>query len=1189
MRLRRLEMQGFKSFPDKTVLNFGNGFTAVVGPNGSGKSNISDAVRWVLGEQSSKTLRGSKMEDVIFDGTEKRKSQGYARVSLVFDNSDRTLPFEVDEVTVTRKYYRSGDSEYIINQEQVRLKDLQQLFMDTGLGKDGYSLVGQGKIAEIVSAKSSERREIFEEAAGIAKFRYRKNEAERKLTQAEDNLLRLRDILNELDGRLEPLRIQSEKAARFLELSDRKKSLEITIWLARLDRAGETLRTQEKEYAEVCRDYRELADGIAETEQKLERGYQLSQQLRDEIEQMRQEHTDLETARASRTADAAVRENDIRHHEEAIERLNGLLSDSQAAGMLLQQEEAALDEKQAELSAACAALEEQISAAEEGMLRLHTQSEKESERVRSLSEELNQTMLAASSLQAEQLAAEQAGQEAEAQRVRWEATLRDTESQLSQIEAELQDTDALLGELTAKKQGLQNSGQGYELKLTAREQAAEKLREQAEHIAWQEKEKRQRITLLTDLENRMEGFAQSVKSVLQAAKTGELRGIHGTVSQLIRAEDDYALAVETALGGALQHIVVENEAAAKSAIRLLKEEKKGRATFLPLTTMRSRGKAKNYSSRSGFVAMADTLVQTDDVYRPLMSSLLGHILVAEDLNAATEIARAEKYQVKIVTLDGQVIHAGGSFTGGSPGRQTGVLSRKNEIEALEREAARLAEENAAAEHKAKTAAEEVLRLRAEWDALQAEERTVQEDIIRAEGEQKRLCEQRELLSAQREQCRENRKREAERVSAAEQTVQEIEQARTASEQKRLELEESLRTLDQSQQELEKQRGEAADLLSSLRVQQVEQAKDGERLAAEREALTARLSDAASRRESWETEREAICTLIRSIRTELDSFAKEEQRDKEQAQLLLDRMEEHTKRLGALEQETVSLREQDKAASSKREELSREMVRLEEQKARQQQIYDELIGRLWEEYQLTRSEADALRIETEQPLKLQSELSAVRASIKALGNVNVAAIEEYREVSERYAFLSAQVADVEHSRNELNRLIHDLTKNMCDLFTDSFVRINRNFGEIFADLFGGGKASLELTDPENVLESGIEIHVQPPGKIIRHLSSLSGGEQSFVAIAIYFAILRVRPAPFCVLDEIEAALDDVNVVKFAGYLRQMCKDTQFIVITHRRGTMEEADVLYGVTMQEEGVSRLLTLPIREMASRVLQQA
>ncbi len=1189
MRLKGLEMQGFKSFPDKTVLNFGNGFTAVVGPNGSGKSNISDAVRWVLGEQSSKTLRGSKMEDVIFDGTEKRKPQGYARVSLIFDNSDRTLPIEKDEVTVTRKYYRSGDSEYIINQEPVRLKDLCQLFMDTGLGKGGYSLVGQGKISEIISAKSNERRTIFEEAAGIAKFRDRKNEAERKLAQAEDNLLRLRDILNELDGRLEPLRIQSEKAARFLELSDRRKSLEITIWMAQLDRARLTLESQTEEYAQVCREYQELADAMAETEQKLERGYQLSHTLREEIEQMREEKAALETARASRAADSAVRQNDIRHHEEAIERLSGLLSDSQAAGMLLQQEEAALDEKQSALAAACAELEERISAAEESLLRIHSQSEEESGRVNALSEELNRTMLAASALQAEQLAAEQAGGEAKEQRARWEQTLTDAMSQIAQTERELSEADTLLTKLTAEKQALFNSSQGYKLKLSAREQAAEKLRGQADRIAWQEKEKRQRITLLTDLENRMEGFAQSVKSVLQASKTGELRGILGTVSQLIRAEDEYALAVETALGGALQHIVVENETAAKAAIRLLKEEKKGRATFLPLTTMRPRGKNRHYSSRSGFVAMADTLVKTDDRYRPLISSLLGHILVAEDLNAAAEIARAEKYQVKIVTLDGQVIHAGGSFTGGSPGKQTGVLSRKNEIEALEREASRLAEETAEAEQKAHAAQEEVQRLTAEWDALQSEERTVQEDMIRAEGEKRRLTEQLELLSGQEAQCRESALRAAERVTAAEQTVNQVAQARAASDQARQELEASLSRLDQAQQALEQKRTEATELISALRVEQVERQKDGERLSAEREALTARLSDAASQREGWETEREAVYGLIRSIRAELSAFEQEEKRDNELAQALGDRMQLHAEKLGALEQETVLLREQDKGASEKREALSREMVRLEEQKTRQQQTYDSLIDRLWEEYQLTKSEAEALRIETEQPLKLQSELSSVRASIKALGNVNVAAIEEYREVSERHTFLSAQVADVEHSRSELNRLIHDLTQNMCDLFTDSFTRINRHFGEIFADLFGGGKASLELTDPENVLESGIEIHVQPPGKIIRHLSSLSGGEQSFVAIAIYFAILRVRPAPFCVLDEIEAALDDVNVVKFAGYLRQMCKDTQFIVITHRRGTMEEADILYGVTMQEEGVSRLLTLPVQEIASRFLQQA
>ncbi len=1184
MRLKELEMHGFKSFPDKTVLQFDHGFTAVVGPNGSGKSNISDAVRWVLGEQSSKTLRGSKMEDVIFTGTQKRKSLGYARVSLTFDNSDRSLPYDEDTVTVTRKYYRSGDSEYSVNQKPVRLKDVQQMFMDTGLGKDGYSVVGQGKISEIVSAKSAERREIFEEAAGIAKFRYRKNEAERSLRNAEENLLRLTDILNELESRVEPLRKQSEKAEEFLRLSEEKRSLEITLWMLQLDKAKEMLRKQEEQYALSKREYGELSDAIEETEQKLERNYKNAQALKEGTERLRQQKAEVESARATRAADRAVLENDISHHRQSIEKLDENLSDAAAAGQKLEQEEAELEARRQALTESTAMLAEEIAQIESVILHLHSKSEEDSSRTATLTEQLNQCAVNAANFGAVQLAEEAAAKEQGEQLRRLDEELAAFKQQETNLHTELDEAHSLHQQLNEKKQALHNSAEGYRLKLESKQQNTSRLQSAAADLEWQLKEKHQRAALLADLEQSMEGFAHSVKFVMKAAQTGALRGIFGTVAQLISVDSKYALAVETALGGAMQNLVVENEAAAKAAIRYLKEHNAGRATFLPLTTVRRRF-SKTYSGNDiGFIAMANELVQTDAAYRSMIDSLLGNIVVAEDLNSASEIAKSQRYQIKVVTLDGQVINAGGSFTGGSRAKNTGILSRKNERALLEEQAKELEQKLSASKEKAAAANDELQRLQAEYTAIQGEEQTVGEDIIRTEGETRRLDEQLAVLLRQIEQCetskQEVKQKQTDHLAEAKQSAAQMEECKKQQENLQAQLQEA----DAAQQAVQTERDQTAEHLSELRIRQTELQKDEERLNADRDALTQRLSDAASQKNSWESERTALYALIASIRNQLSGFDLQDKQAVAQIDALGCAIEEQAHKVLTLEGEATSLREESKQTTARREVVSREMVRLEEQTAQQQSTYDSIIGKLWEEYQLTRSEADALRVTTDHPEQLQSKVSTLRSRIKALGSVNVAAIEEYKEVSERHRFLSAQVADVERSKQELNRLIRELTHSMTDLFTDSFHQINRHFGEIFSDLFGGGTASLSLTDPENVLESGIDIHVQPPGKIIRNLSALSGGEQSFVAIAIYFAILRVRPAPFCVLDEIEAALDDVNVNKFAEYLRQMCGNTQFIVITHRRGTMEAADVLYGVTMQEEGVSRLLTLPVSELASR-----
>ncbi|WP_071427174.1 chromosome segregation protein SMC [Merdimmobilis hominis] len=1183
MQLKVLEIQGFKSFPDRTRLTFGPGITAVVGPNGSGKSNISDAVRWVLGEQSSRTLRGAKMEDVIFGGTQTRRSQGYAFVSLTIDNRDRALPMEEDEVTVSRKLYRSGESEYRIGSAQVRLRDVYELFLDTGLGRDGYSVIGQGKIAEIVSAKDSDRREIFEEAAGIAKFRFRRTEAERRLAAARENLDRLRDILGELERRVEPLRQESEKAKEFLVLAGEKKTLEISLWMDNLRKARALIRAEEDKILVEQSRRKELDGEIAGVEAEIAALYQKMQEASVKAEEARSQVKSREEAAAARTAEIAVCENNREHNQQAQREIAAQLEESGQAGAESEQAIAALESLMQEKSAALDALRQEgealgrelAASQEEG-----TAIQREIDRQRALRDAV---YLDVSKAGAEKDASASLLEEARA-RIE-EGARQDFASLLAEVEAQLAQAKEDLTALEEEASGLENTGKGYRLRLERKAAKREELLAQRQKWEDQLREKSQRARLLEDLENSMEGFAQSVKYIVKQGKKGLLQGIVGPVFQLIAAKGEHALAIETALGGAMQNIVAEDEEAAKAAIRQLSRDRAGRATFLPRTSVKgNRLDVRSLSRQAGFVGLAADLVTYDPRFEGVVAWLLGRVVVAEDLDAAVAIAKGARYQFRVVSLDGQVVNAGGSLTGGSTAKSAGALSRRTEIETLTQEVSALNAKIGELEKKLLAAQGEIGRDQAELTALESRKKTLSEDAIRLESRLQRLTQRRQELREARDFAQGETQRLSARAKELEGQNQAahrlLEELTARLSEVEIQLETALLRKEKHQGLL----GELQDRLSKNSLSALAAEKDVEQLSGRRDQLRQQRENQASRGQELTARAEALVGENAAIGKKIEELKSQRAHSQRQAEEFRGNILGLMAQRESWEGETTQLRGREKELSAKREDSARSLARLEEHRLNLQGSYDSVIQRLWDEYEVTRTEAEALAQPVKDLSAAQHRLQELKGKIKALGSVNLGALEEYEEVSGRYRALKGQVEDVTQSEAELSRQIGSLTREMREIFAASFQKIADQFSKVFTELFGGGRASLSLTG-EDVLECGIEIAVQPPGKVIKNLSALSGGEQAFVAIAIYFAILTVNPAPFCLLDEIEAALDDVNVDKFARYLRRLCGKTQFIAITHRRGTMEEADVLYGVTMQEEGVSKLLELKVSELESKL----
>ncbi len=1190
MYLRSLELQGFKSFPDKTRLEFNKGISAVVGPNGSGKSNISDAVKWVLGEKSNKSLRGEKMTDLIFSGSASRPKAAFAQVTLVLDNADRSLRNDSDLVEVSRKIYRSsGESEYMINGADVRHMDVMELFMDTGLGKDGYSVIGQGRIEDIISSKSTERRSIFEEAAGISGFRSRKNEAEQNLLKAEDNIDRLNDILSELQSRIGPLQKQCEKAKRFRELDDEKRRLEISVWVNRADKYLAAAQEYDEKLGLLDSQYSQISQELDKLENDIEDSFAESARKAEHIDSLKGEIHAVELENSQADASVAVLENDISHAKKDIERLRDEIEQTKNSGYFLEKEVQRLNERLDKANRDIEIVGEEIAAAEKSFDGLDSESDESDKELADANSLINDLYRKRSELSYRIENAKNVLSETQESLAAAAEDNSDAQSRVRLSQSELSNLKKAQEKNDSRRTELNNRLSGYNKLLDSRsakfKQAADAFGENDIKL----RETVQKLGLLRDLENSMESFAYSVKHIMNAAKQGRITGVRGLTAQLITVEPEYSVAIETAMGAALQNIVVQNDDTAKRCIRLLKESKAGRATFLPISSIKGQRLKEDLDGEDGFIAIASDLAECDEEYRDIAVYLLGRICIAEDIDSAARIAKKHGYKFRIVTLDGQVINAGGSFTGGSVSKTTGILTRKNEIKSLEKQRTSLEEENGRLKEQREKLSQEIAKLNADIEGVKEQLEECGREELRIQLETKRI---EQFAQEQKSYLENTDQRLSGCRSRIEQAQQEIETAQRESKENDEEIvrrESELRSSQDRSEKLKERRGEISQKLSELKIKRVGYEKDAQSLRESIERLRNDLSDKSGDSGRFE---ENIAQREKDIEDKKREIENIRQRVKDSAgviQGLKNRIAEGQREHQELDAAANRLRAEQKIRMEEKETLSNEINRVSERRKVCNADFDKLVSLMWDEYGLTRSEAAEAAQEIEDMSEAEKQLGSLKNKIKNLGSVNLGAIEEYAEVSEKYNFKKSQLDDVNESKMMLKQLIDDLTAKMKSMFTESFDKINQNFKEIFSELFGGGKGELRLADPDNVLECGIDILVQPPGKIINSLLSLSGGEKAFVAICIYFAILRVSPSPFCLLDEIEAALDDVNVQRYAQYLHRFTDRTQFITITHRRGTMEEADVLYGVTMQEKGISKLLKMELEDTKKMSLESA
>ena len=1187
MYLKALEIQGFKSFPDKTVLNFGEDITAIVGPNGSGKSNVSDAIRWVMGEQSSKSLRGAKMEDVIFGGTEKRSQMGFAQVTLVLDNTEHIFPrMEESEVAVTRRYYRSGESEYYINKQSVRLRDVNELFMDTGMGREGYSIVGQGKIDEILSVKSADRREIFEEAAGISKFRHRKEETERKLERTEENLVRINDKIAELELQVGPLRSQAEKAKKYLILRDELRTLEISVWLENLDKIKTDSIKLNTDYAlaqqELERANAALDELYAASEQFAEKAHANDM----EQERLRTECAELDAKRSEEDAAVAVLRTGIEHNRASIERVENDLRDQSGRAESLTAQIAAKHARIEELAAQAAELEEELRAflaqAEE-LARTAGEAGSEVEALRA------KEALAASDAadcRADVSAINAGLAELAERRAALEAESESVDGQLTEKRRAASASRRALEEAQEEADAVRNIISGHTLKMEGRVKREETARQKSIDLTMEKNNLDSRIHLLSEMEKEYEGFNKAVRLVMQAAEKNTLRGVHGPVANLMTTDKRYAVAIEIALGAGMQNVVVDREEDAKSAINFLKQRDGGRATFLPLTAirgdvLREAGVEREY----GYVGVASQLVQFDKRYAEIFNNLLGRTVVVEDMDCGIAIARKYSNRFRIVTLDGQVLNRGGSMTGGSVSRSAGILSRANELKELTARREALTEKLDAALREADEAKRDLNAAQYELDVAREQQRGAEDAVLRLTGEKKQYDMLLESLRTRESDIA----AELESITAR---TEELKKAAAAREEE----------IKKHEAEAARCRAESEEKLAGQNELQRDSAHLGDEIAArkstlagftaERETTERALGDLETLAQQMRGDEDGRRALIEDYRAKIKAAEEEiAQHDAVTASLRAD-AEKRRAELAELAEAKLTL-EGERSANDRRYRECNELLsqtqaaagRLEQKRVTAAMEEKQILDKLWESYELSHSAAQEQRIELESVPKASRRINELKREINGLGNVNVGAIEEFDRVNTRYTYLTGQRDDVEKAKEELLGVIENITSEMTVIFKEQFALIRESFQETFLELFGGGKATLELEDENAVLDCGIEIKVQPPGKALKTLSLLSGGEKAFVAIALYFAILKVHPTPFCVMDEIEAALDEPNVIRVAHYMRRICDKTQFIVITHRRGTMEAADVLYGVTMQERGVSKVLTINMNDMAKEL----
>ena len=1213
MYLKSIELQGFKSFPDRTKLIFdpghsssqmrveddaNAGVTVIVGPNGSGKSNIADAMRWVLGEISSKTLRGSKMEDVIFGGADSRRPMGYAEVSVTFDNTSDfcKLDCPYDEVTVTRRYFRAGESEYLINRKSVRLKDIYELFLNTGIGRDGYSIIGQGRIADMVSRKSEERRSIFEDASGIAKYRLRKNESERKLDHVETNMVRIRDVFAEVEAQVGPLEREAEKAKRALVLLDRKKAADVSLWLYETERLHNDIASASELKQRASFDLGQADDALQSLDMQNKRLTEMSQDSRTATEGLRAEITELTDTQHSLDSEFRVTESNIAHTKEMIsaaeqnrEGLAGQLTAEKGQAASHREKLRAYEEKEQSLLASFDENAAKLTAMQETIMGLEEAVDLMGADIREREEAIVDLKVRVSVLENARDSNSDRNSGILTDMEQYESVSRDLETQVAKRQKTLNGYTATLENVTEQITEA-------EKKLAELNETYGDLFDRLNGQKLRRDSLSQRIATYKAMEEHYEGYAHAVKYIMKQYAEGHVTGfggekcgrIYGPLSKVISVDQPYITAVETALGANLQHVVVEDEATAKAAMYCLKRGEAGRATFFPLTSMRPQTETpemKQAAGFPGFVAVADTLLSCDEKFRNVLSSLLGRTVVFDTIDHATAMAKALRYRVRAVTLDGQQINVGGSFTGGSVNQKNSALSRAGEIKRMGDE---LAEMKGSIETMEKELAEIKEQIKeADDDKISLEDKR---DLIRVlignetaarDQVQAKLDANVTLLNRMKEDCEKL-------IRMSEQNEEDILSLRAET----VALTHAVEELKLLRAEKAEIKGETEDQVDALEVEQTklmisisEVRKDKEteetllRVCDER--IQNLMADMKALEDRVETHRSRLADYDVAQRENRRRYAEGERR---MAELTAGR-EEAEKNSAAFEQKLSALTQKLREQMSDRENLFREFTTASTKLETLETEMEKLAGRLYEDYELTRAEAVALNfppVTPENRTQMLATQTECRNKLRAIGHFDPEAVEKYKDVKERYEYMSAQIEDLEKSRAELTGVITKLEAQMKDAFTTSFNAINENFGKTFSELFGGGSAELSLTDPENVLESGIEIKAAPPGKIIKSLMQLSGGEQAFIGVALFFAILKVNPTPFCILDEIEAALDEVNVERLAQYIKRYSDETQFIMITHRRGTMAAATRLYGVTMPEHGISKVLALDIADIS-------
>ncbi|MBQ8145282.1 MAG: chromosome segregation protein SMC [Clostridia bacterium] len=1192
MRLKSLELQGFKSFPDKTTLYFDDGATVIVGPNGSGKSNITDAMRWVLGELSTKTLRGSKMEDVIFIGTEVRKPMSYAEVSVTFDNSleEGRINSPYDTITVTRRYFRAGESEYMINKNPVRLRDIHELFMNTGVGREGYSIIGQGRIAEIISKKSEDRRNIFEEAAGIAKCRYQKEDAERKLKATQDNMERVYDIYNEYANRIGPLKAAADKAIKYHELYEKRKEAEVSLWIydsqktkSDIEKQGQVFQLSEEELGQTDESiqrieaqdstlYEKIIEARKESENILTQINSCTTTINTLDKELSLMENDVEHAKISSKAQIEELEkinakkelcqNEIKEKEENYEKINGLLS-----SLKLQKQE--LVEKSETLKEKTTKDEEEIERLFQEIKKLETTN--------------NEIVVKLSVLENSQFNGDERKEEINNDLIKYRNEFDELSDKADEQAKVLAKYEATINELEEKLTNIN-------IDIDEKTEKYEALKEEMNILKSKQLALRERINALTAMEELFEGYAKSVGFIMNAYKSNKIENcgtVYGPVSTLISVSDEYISAIETALGAGLQHIVVDNENTAKTCIKALKDNKAGRATFYPISSVSGQAPTQemlNAKKYKGYIGVADALIKFDPKFEKIFSSLLGRTVVFDNIDNATEMAKEQKYKIKVVTLDGQIINVGGSFTGGSVKQEGTMLSRSVDIKKMEEEEAELIakiEDIKAIGQKLGESLRELTSIRLAdkqqydlTDTIYRDEKTEYDSLIVKMEFSKNQIEG--LEDSTKRLFDEEEKNKNELKSLKQQQIDIKEQISNISEIRL--------NLDIEKGESENENEELQRKIVNLEIEITGVNKDIEAAVAAilnaNERLNEINNDILDRNNKMKEFNEAVSSSGEKKANNRKLYKEAQER---QLNLQCNR-DDLIEQIASLEQKRTELNKSYKELVSKKELVIRSNS---ESKSHLEQLklqFDNMVDKLYQDYGLTYSTAVELGyppVTSENRKEIHAIATECRNKLRALGHVNPNAMDEYKEVKEKYDYYNTQLLDLKTAKDDLTEIITDMETKMKETFIQAFRAINENFNIVFKELFGGGHAELSLEDENDILNCGIEIKAAPPGKVIKSLMLLSGGEQAFVAIALLFAILKVNPTPFCIFDEIEAALDDVNVARFGQYVKRYSNQTQFIIITHRRGTMEIADRLYGVTMPQKGISKVLTMDVNDV--------